>query len=172
MEFSDCEDPDVVRMGAYTNESGFLHGHQVVLTRGRAYLGDDKMFVLSHGTFQNDCLHHGVEYTFDYTIKTARTLIQEGLWSESDILAHGHSLDDEIHRGLIEIDVGVWTFGTPSDDCYYKCFAPNEDHFQPLHDHGPFQHTLWRYHHESSSISSTLTICGPRDVHESVWHLQ
>ena len=175
MEVSDwtggCEDPAVVRMGAYTtNEYGFLHGHQVVLTRGNARFGDDKYFELCDGTFQDNCLHRGVEYKFDYTIQTARTVAQEYLWSESDIaqhiLARGHSLDDEIHRGLIEINVGVWTCGTPANDCYYKCFAPNEDLFQPLHDHGPFQHTLYRFHDES------LTICGPRDVHESIWRLQ
>ena len=154
-----------VRMGAYTtNEDGLLHGHQVQLrsggARGNEFTATD--FELSDGTFKDDDLYQGVNCMFEFERCTARTATQEYMWGESDIaeLSALGSLDDEIRRGLIQIDVGVWT---GANHFLYVCTAPNL--FQSLHDNGPFKHSL--LHCQTHRAYSTSD-----DVRESVWQLQ
>ena len=73
MEF-DCES-HVVRMGAYTtNDDGLLHGHQVVL-ECEGY--DQKRYMLRDGTFKDDLLHHGIEFSYDFTVRTVRMVLEE-----------------------------------------------------------------------------------------------
>ena len=181
-----------VRMGTYTtNEDGLLHGHQVELRSEWPADGETtftaKIFELRDGTFKDNYLHHGVEFDFDFTVRTARTITEQNLWSDSDIAqlsAHG-SLDDEIHRGLDQIDVGVWNWGrgNSGNDCYYACSPLNL--FQSLHDNGPFQYSLYRKTRAGTN-KFTYTFGdrtkeydydvydserGP-DIQESVWRLQ
>ena len=171
-------------MGAYiTNDDFLLHGHQVTLQKEY----DNKCYMLSDGTFKDDHLHHGIEYSYDFSVRTVRMVIEDehqNMFSESEIaqISARGGLDDAIHSGLIGIDVGVWNSNKMLNDCYYGCITP--DPLQSFTDDGPFQHMLQRRAPRGPGICSSSArgiyipvhgdvsySSGPW-VQEGVWRLQ